>query len=584
MPPPSRRADLLTCLGLFFLALALRLLFLHGSPDKAWPHSALYEGDAPTWIEYARALDAGQSFESNLPLRSPAVAYLLHWLPDQWLAGPFTALKVICCIISAATCPLAFLCFSALFSRRASLIAAMLSCFSFGSYITATSLNNECLYTFALLVSIFLTQRFRKLTNDAVGTAGGERLAQQMLPLAILLGFTHALCALIRPEHPLLLVLLLAWMLLPLPRRTSIIALPAILIPFALTCLPWQIRAWNAVAAFDRDALQGLPDFNAAQPPWSADARAALEALPPFARLPNFQYLNALAAQQGDDLITAPDVAAFFDTTYGYTPRPLSYRFFISSQGPLAFALANNPASNGLFSKAPLASPILGPDPVLNFAFPPHNELVNDGFSVGLRTIRDDPSAWFGLVATKLHHLLDGASLGFTAYNLPHGRSGIRNPVDIITPLPGAGSPAGLVTVIWKCLVVALLIAGAVIAIRTPGGSLWPLIVLYKVIVTILFFGYARQAAAIAPAFFILLSLPNDAALTRFVAGKPARERMLPMLGMAALTILMAIDLFAAMNPSLYTASGRITPAPQWGPEAFTSYEPVTIAPAAAKP
>ena len=132
------------------LALLTRLAFLLGAPDRAWPHSILYEGDAPVWVAWARALEAGQPFEFDLPLRTPGVAYLLHWLSSGEIAAPFIGWKVVWCIMSAATCGLAYLAFRRVFARRASLIATALLVFSYGSLLTATSLNNETPYTLVL--------------------------------------------------------------------------------------------------------------------------------------------------------------------------------------------------------------------------------------------------------------------------------------------------------------------------------------------------------------------------------------------------------------------------------------------------
>ncbi|MGH9381146.1 MAG: hypothetical protein ACRD2Z_11105 [Thermoanaerobaculia bacterium] len=55
----------------FLLALAMRLLFWRATPDAAWPSSAAYQGDAFTWLDYARALAAGREFETGLPWRPP---------------------------------------------------------------------------------------------------------------------------------------------------------------------------------------------------------------------------------------------------------------------------------------------------------------------------------------------------------------------------------------------------------------------------------------------------------------------------------------------------------------------------------
>src|SRR6186713_424667 len=101
------RARLLGAAAVFALAMAVRVLFLYATSDRGWPHSAWYEGDAPMWVRWARALERGEPFEFDLPMRTPGVAFLLHWLPGK-LAAPFTALKLAWCALSAATCALLF--------------------------------------------------------------------------------------------------------------------------------------------------------------------------------------------------------------------------------------------------------------------------------------------------------------------------------------------------------------------------------------------------------------------------------------------------------------------------------------------
>jgi len=41
----------------------LRFMFHSGSPDRAWPHSAPYEGDVPVWMRYAESFDRGLPFQ-----------------------------------------------------------------------------------------------------------------------------------------------------------------------------------------------------------------------------------------------------------------------------------------------------------------------------------------------------------------------------------------------------------------------------------------------------------------------------------------------------------------------------------------
>jgi len=126
------------------VALVTRLLFLFSRADAQWPHSVFYEGDAAEWVRWAQALGRGQPYEFNLPLRSPGVAYILYLLgAGDTTLHSYLAWKALWCVMSAATCALAYWGFVMVFPRRVSLIAAGLSVFSFGGYVLATSLNNE---------------------------------------------------------------------------------------------------------------------------------------------------------------------------------------------------------------------------------------------------------------------------------------------------------------------------------------------------------------------------------------------------------------------------------------------------------
>ncbi|MHC5023986.1 MAG: glycosyltransferase family 39 protein, partial [Planctomycetota bacterium] len=167
------RTDRVLAALIALVALSSRLMYLFGAPDRAWPHAARYEGDAPSWIVWARALRSGAPYEFDLPLRPPGVAYLLHWLDPGTIGPSFLGWKIAWCAVSAATCGLAYLAFRRGFPRRAALIACGLLVFSYGSALTATSLNNETLYTFLLVLLVWGTLDFNTRPRIALGIALG---------------------------------------------------------------------------------------------------------------------------------------------------------------------------------------------------------------------------------------------------------------------------------------------------------------------------------------------------------------------------------------------------------------------------
>jgi len=577
---PSNRVDWLIAAGVLALAMLVRLTFLFSSPDRAWPHSIWYEGDAPEWVHFASALNQGRDYEFNLPMRSPAVAYLLHWMspktgPGGALDGPFTPFKIWWCGLSAIACALSYLAFRCSFDRRISAIGAGLCVFSFGSYITATSLNNETLYTFLISIIALLTFKW---------------LAHPRWWIAAALGLAHGLAMLVRAEHLLLLIMSIGYMSLPIVSRvarssasplmansqSAAAGLATIVVVAIATCLPWSIRGSLATQRFNAVSAEA-PDYDRVQPRWTPEARAMIESLPAFARQGNFQFITYLASQARKSTVTVEDVNAFFNHRFGYVPEPLPSWTLLSLKGPLDFALANDPRSGGEFSKIALATRD-DPDPSVSFGRPDHLRIINHGYEVGFNSIRSDIPAWLNLVGLKLIHFMDGVTLGFTAHNAPVGREGLRRPIDLMTTPPEQSQPIGrrVVAWSWRFIVVGLLATGlALSAIRRTGGF-WMTIILSKLVVTILFYGYARQAVSILPAFFIFVGVALDWMIAR--AGWPGHHDWRPRIGtLACLAAALAMDFHAAIQHTRYAPAESVTPAPQWGAGAFESYKSIHL-------
>lgn len=586
--PPNTAAPLrgysdftLAC-AVFAAALLARLLFLYASPDRAWPHSIFYEGDALTWIEWARALRQGEDFELDLPLRTPGVAYLLYWLPVDATQPPFTAIKVIWCTLSAAACAVAYLCFARVFSRRIALIATALCVFSFGLHVIATSLNNETIYL--LLVMGIVLATLKLLRRPAVW-------------LAIALGLLHGLATLVRAEHSLLLVMLLGYLawrwhvrahagekdesagsdaVANIAFHQCAMMLGCVFIASIAICLPWSIHGANAIRKFNTVADQ-TPPYELARPVWTDGARKYLNALPAFTRESSFGAATYYNATKGKREITAADVEAFFLDVYGYVPEPISPFVLVSMKGGLDFALANHPDADGGFSKAAMIS--LGePDTNLYPARPDHLRLINHGFAVGWGFITSDVKGWMGLVGRKLTNFADGITLGFTACNLPHGHAGVRRPVDMITPNPGSAAT------IWQLFVYASLVFGIVIAAMRKQAGIWLVIIAYKLIVTALFYGYARQAVSILPAFFIFMAIAFDMLIGRLHSKVQHSDswRVAGRIGLAVMLVaLFGIEIAAAFSNRQLAVNGPVQLTPELGVHAFRSDQFLHIEPAA---
>lgn len=563
--PSAPWADGAIALGVFVVALITRLLFLSTAVDRDWPHSMYYEGDATTWVEWAAALSRGEEFELGLPIRSPGVAYLFHWT-QSGTPHDFASFKALWCAVSAAACGLAYLCYVRSVGRRTALIAAALCTFSFGSYVTATSLNNEALYTFVLVVIAWLTLRL---------------VSRPAWRFVIALGVANGVATLLRAEHTLLLLMLVAYVahrfwwepltLKPLRSRLASTTVPAAAIAvlsFSL-CLPWSVigsRAADRMNNVTKAAIQ----IESAAPPWTPDARAFLSSLPAFVRLPTFVQITREARAAGMSPLTADGVRTLLKQNYGYVPEPLRSPTFVSSQGPLSFALANHPQADGGFSKAALANPF-DANPRLAITYPPHLELYNHGYAMGWVYIRDDFGGWLRLVGKKLSRFADGATLGFTARNLPLGLSGVRQPVDLITPLSGH---AGW----WKAAVILSIVAGVVVGAARRTGGVWMVIIIYKLIVTALFYGYARQAVSILPAFFFFAALFVDQLIRWAEALLPVPLRWQRVIGLAVVLTVLGVDVYASRHAPVMRVDGSHERTPmKWGPGSFESAQRIEL-------
>ncbi|HWB19771.1 MAG TPA: glycosyltransferase family 39 protein [Phycisphaerales bacterium] len=618
LPPPPHR--LRTCALIFVFTLAIRLLFLFTSPDRDWPHNVFHEGDAPIWIEYAAALDAHQPFEFNLPIHPPGVAYTLHFIhqiaPDQF--SEIMVAKLVWCCCSALTPVFLYLAAGMIVSNRAAVIASMLCAGSFSQYVLATSLNSEAPYALLLMLIVFLSLHAARSSN---------------LLLTIPLGLFNALATLFRPEHTLFVLLLCLWLAVftrrivvepasepvekfnryspfrNLPRepvavapqrvtpqllrpcvsaRSIAIALLTIMFSIAW-CLPWSLRASKAIRTFNSIAVS-TTDFSGAPVTWTQDARVVFASFPLFARTELFNYANHRAIQLGYSELTGESLKSIFLQDFHALPRPLNPLVLVSNQGELSFALANHPGCEGGFSRAALEHPLLKPDPNFDIRFPPHLALLNDGFQIAFSWIRQDPIGWFQLVGKKFIRFGEGASLGLAAGNYPFGHQLARNPVDIATPHYDSQ-----IQFIWPSCLAVLFIVGLLMSLRFQRASVFSLIILYKILVTVLYYGYARQAVSIAPVFAFFFALPIDAIFTRFlrpqnmaldngpihvVTDGPSVQRKPKHVRVVACAFVFAViasDIYTAIERKPLYPHGSYVSAPQFGSNAFVSFSRIEL-------
>jgi hypothetical protein len=495
---------------LFVVSLLIRLLFATATADKDWPYSVAFKGDAPLWLDYATALDRGEPFELGLPLHPPGTAYLLAALLRAHASIP--SLRFVWCLAGALTVVCVWAAVARSFGSKPALVAGALAAGSTGLIVLSSSLNSETPYLLLVAASFVFLEDLRR----------GARL-----PAVAAFAALNALACLFRVEHVLAFALISIWFAWQQQADKRLSWLGVLAVAFALPLVPWHVHAWRALSRFNSEppqrsaaeaaAVSAVEDRTRAMV-WDEGARRERDRLPAFARSTAGDFVAATVLHNGGARVSSEDFRILSDA-FGYVPAPLACCPFVSTYGPLNFALANHPAAGGGFSRAALEeSPplvfaptryprdlVFGlPPPDLSLVYPPHVRLVNEGYRIGWGWIAERPGRFLRLVWRKLTFFWSGASLGFGGYDLPLGMSGVRRAVDMVTPEDGA-----LVTA-WQLGALAVTILGIILAWRHESFAPWLLFLASKVLVTVLFFGYARHGACVIPVVALCAALAMD--------------------------------------------------------------------------
>jgi len=509
---------------------AVRLLFVHATPDRDWAYSAAFKGDALLWLDYARAIQSATRFELGLPLHPPGTAYLVAWLWDGTAAGiPF--LRATWALMGALTVLLLWLAAARAFGPAVGLLAGVLAALSTGLVVLSSSLNGEAPYLLLVVASFLLIEPLRERSS---------------WPAAIAWGALNALACLIRVEHVLAFALVTGWLAWRGwrggQRRPALAAVGLAGACFAGLLIPWQVHVFRAIREFNTAPRAEAPGHAAALAgieartaflSWDRSAIQARDRLPAFARRTASAFVAATVAHRGGRGVRAEDLR-ILDDAFGATPRPLAPLVFVSAYGPLNFALANHPASRGGFSRAALDQPpplaggrnryppelVAGSPPDLTLAYPPHARLVSDGYRLGASWIVENPRRFAALLTRKLAIFASGVTQGLTGYGLPLGLSGLRRAVDMVAP------SGGWAAAVWSVLILGASAFGVIRGRLTPDLLPWLLYALSKVVATALFFGYARQGALVLPVVLLLLAL----AFAPWLPRGPARTASLLLL------------------------------------------------------
>lgn len=494
--PPAPRKDRRLPLLIFGVALVSRLLFWQATPDRAWGWSAYYKGDAPLWLEYARAIDAGQPFELGLPIHPPGTAWLVSLF---WNGGGTGWLRFVWIVLGAFVPLFVYLAAERPFGRRVAAIAGGFCAISTGLMILSTSIDSETPYLLLVAVSFWLL-------------SGGEAPSPSRVAVWSAL---QAVACLFRVDH--LLFYALALLVYRFGVRRSAVSL----LFFALPLIPWHVSAWSAIRRFNEEPRRLNPTEERAVTaveqalqhiPWTPEAARRRDALPGFARRTAASFVLATVYYRGGRQVRPEDLN-ILDQAFGYIPQPLHRYPFVSLYGPLNFALANHPTAPAGFNRIPLESPppLAGSYPMfliqglppeqLSFVYPPHLRLFNEGYAIGWTWISTHPRDSTRLAWRKLTIFWSGAAHGVTGYGIPTGLSGPRRAVDMVTP------DDTLPAIILRVALLALAVTGLARSWRHPALHPWLLFLATRAAVTVLFFGYARHGATAIPVVALLISL-----------------------------------------------------------------------------
>jgi hypothetical protein len=512
--------------ALFVVALAMRVLFWQATPDRSWPYSVWYKGDAPVWMDYAQALQAGRAFELGIPIHPPGAGYLVAALWNGRADG-FAGLRLSWAVMGALVVVLVYVAVLRSFGLAVAAMTGWLCAVGNGLLALGSSINNEVPYLLIVAGSLALWEDAR----------AGRSLG--LVAFAAL----HAVACLFRVEHVLCFALLLGLLGLAWRRagwKSAAARTALAMAAFVLPLVPWQVAAWSGIERFNEgprvfdpgeDAAIGQVERALSGVAIRPDADAKRDELPAFLRRTTSVFVAATVAYRGGREVRAEDFG-ILEEAFGYFPRPIGRHPFVSSYGPLNFYLANRPGTSGGFDRSPLNEPppLLGgharypaflvqglPPADLAFVYPPHLRLFNDGYRLGWQAIRERPRDWLALCARKLRIFWSGAALGLGGFDLPLGQDGVRRAVDLVVP-------EGPLPTIWRVLVLAVSAAGLVAGWTRPGLAPWVALLASKVVATVLFFGYARQGAMMTPVVALLAALAIERWALPFAAGLTARR------------------------------------------------------------
>jgi hypothetical protein len=127
-----------------------------------------------------------------------------------------------------------------------------------------------------------------------------------------------------------------------------------------------------------------------------------------------------------------------------------------------------------------------------------------------------------------------------------------------------------------QAAIASVIVAGAVLALRRGVATAWLLVIAYKLAVTVAFYGYARQAVSIGPAFFVLAAIAVDALRARLPRAS-AVGWCLVAVALACEVVHLATARDFVVAPA--RSDIQVMPATHWAPNAFEAFGDVVLTP-----
>jgi hypothetical protein len=176
VPPPSTITPGVRAAYCALTAVAAtveRCVFSRAWGESASLTSAFYYGDAPRFVEYAKAILERRVFDNGIPFHPPGWPLLLAGflqLTDAGRAGgvvvPVAAVKLLIACLSGLTVGLSTLLAYEIAGVGAMLAVSFLGVFHFGHIVEGAVANSESLYGLCLIATLWAAWRWLQTTSE----------------------------------------------------------------------------------------------------------------------------------------------------------------------------------------------------------------------------------------------------------------------------------------------------------------------------------------------------------------------------------------------------------------------------------